>query len=167
MYCLQCNKFTTNDKFCSRSCAASYNNKVKPKRIRKPSNCKTCNKPIQSRRSYCLDCNPFYVDWAKITFGDVISRRRYQAHSRIRDLARNIYIKSDKPKCCLWCNYDKHFEVCHILPIYTFSHETSIAEINNLNYLIALCPTHHWELDHGLLQCQIDSLGNCTLTTGT
>jgi hypothetical protein len=87
MYCLQCNKFTTNDKFCSRSCAASYNNKVKPKRIRKPSNCKTCNKPIQSRRSYCLDCNPFYVDWAKITFGDVISRRRYQAHSRIRDLA--------------------------------------------------------------------------------
>ena len=48
MKCLQCNENlttrTTTRKFCSRSCSASYNNKVSPKKKRVVKACINCNK---------------------------------------------------------------------------------------------------------------------------
>ena len=32
-----------------------------------------------------------------------------------------------------------------------FPDETKVLEINSIENLIALCPTHHWEFDNGLL----------------
>lgn len=52
--CLNCDKETSNSKFCSRSCAASYNNKITQKRS-KEGNCRICNTPISKSRSFCSD----------------------------------------------------------------------------------------------------------------
>lgn len=57
MICKQCKSETKNPQFCSRSCAATYNNNLKIYNRRKPEgSCKNCNIPISSSRSYCKDC---------------------------------------------------------------------------------------------------------------
>ena len=59
--CLLCKKDTSNPKFCSRSCAASYNNKKDPKR--KPEHkCLDCGKPITANRARCKE---HYLIWLK------------------------------------------------------------------------------------------------------
>lgn len=50
------------------------------------------------------------------------------------------------------CGYSKHVEICHVKDICEFSIETLITEINSIKNLKALCPTHHWEFDHGYLE---------------
>lgn len=145
--CLQCQKETKNPKFCSRSCSTIFNNKIHPKR-KVEATCKICATPIPARKSYCIECNPNIKDWGNITYEEVIGIRKYQKNSRIRNLARVIYKKSDKPKCCSKCGYDKHYEVCHIKAIKSFNLNSKISEINNLDNLIALCPNCHWELDN-------------------
>lgn len=57
MLCLECKSETKNPKFCSRSCAATYNNKSgKYNRRTFEGKCKKCNIPISSSRTYCNDC---------------------------------------------------------------------------------------------------------------
>lgn len=153
--CLKCKTETSNPKFCSKSCSNSLNNSLNPKIKLKIIFCKTCNKRIKrnsyrdKRRKYCSDkCNPFIIDWANFNYKDITGKRSYQKNSRIRELARNIYNKSNKPKYCTKCGYDKHYEICHIKPIHKFSEKSKISEINSLDNLIALCPNCHWELDH-------------------
>jgi len=55
MNCLRCNTETTNPKFCSKSCAAAWNNShstKRPKAARKP--CIVCGKPVkQAVAAYC------------------------------------------------------------------------------------------------------------------
>lgn len=155
--CLNCSKETTNIKFCSSNCAASYNNKLKPKRKLLDIFCVTCNVKLErksfkdKRRKYCDKCNPLKVDWNKITFSDVKGIRNYQKNSRIRQLARKTYLNSLKPKKCMSCGYDKYFEVCHIKAIHSFKSNNKISTINSLKNLIALCPNCHWEFDTGQL----------------
>ena len=48
------------------------------------------------------------------------------------------------------CLY-QHYEVCHIDGISTHSDDVTIDEINDIDNLVAMCPTHHWELDYGKL----------------
>lgn len=66
-------------------------------------------------------------------------------------LAQKVYEASDKPHYCANCGYKRHYEVCHVKGISTFSDENKISEINDINNLIALCRNCHWELDNGLL----------------
>lgn len=73
----------------------------------------------------------------------------------IRKNARRTYLASDKPKCCLVCGYSKHIEICHVQGITTFPDETKLIVINDLTNLVALCPTHHWELDNKQLDEEI------------
>lgn len=66
--CKQCSKIfsktpsqvaRSKNNFCSRSCSATYNNTVKPKRTKLPkkySQCNTCNIDIPYRNKYCTDC---------------------------------------------------------------------------------------------------------------
>ena len=152
--CKFCGKETRNPAFCCKSCAASYNNKEFPKRIKGSKTkrfCIVCGIQVNYRSRYCTEHNPQYVDWSQVTFANINSKRVYQKHSRIRNLARNAYLKSDKPKECVICGYDKHFHVCHIKPISSSTEDAPVSTINNLNNLIALCPNHHWELDNGTL----------------
>ena len=148
--CKVCSTLTTNPKFCCSSCAATYNNKMYPKRQRTRRYCKHCHVEIHGRRTVCDNCNPSIVDWNEITYGQLKKLRKYQQNSRVRALARIAYMKSTKVKRCI-CGYTKHLEVCHITPISSFPDETPVSSINSLDNLIALCPTHHWELDNGIL----------------
>lgn len=145
--CKYCGNITNNPNFCSRSCSAKSTNKI-PKRKR-TKKCIHCNELILSNRKKCSKCIakrqlPDY------TIKDAIydSHHRSSAYALIRSRARKVYKESDKPQCCIICNYSKHFEVCHIKPISDFKDNTKISKVNNINNLIALCPTHHWELDH-------------------
>ena len=73
------------------------------------------------------------------------------ARSQIQKNARKIYEESVKPKCCIVCGYDKHYEVAHIKAVSSFDNNVLINEINNPENLIALCPNHHWEYDNNNL----------------
>ncbi len=149
--CLNCGKTTTNPKYCSRSCAAQSTNRIYPKRKKRKYRCEKCGIQVPSRRKYCNVCNPNIIDWQQVSLGDLQSKRKYQVNSRIRELARRKYLASGKPTRCSVCGYDKHIEVCHIKPIYSFPPTAKIDEINSLDNLIALCPNCHWEFDNGLL----------------
>lgn len=85
-----------------------------------------------------------------LTKGDLFNRyNQWQtARSTIQKQARLIYKSSDKPKQCICCGYDKHYEVAHIRAVSDFENNAFISEINDINNLIALCPNHHWEYDN-------------------
>ena len=155
--CQCCGEATKNAKYCSKSCAAKINNKLTPKRS-VSGKCKKCGKGITASRSYCKPCfkTAFLVDPTTTTYGELVGKRNYQKHSRIRDLARKFYAKSDKPKQCINCGYDKHYEVCHIKALKDHKDIDLLSDINDLTNLIALCPNCHWEFDKGLLS--IDTL---------
>lgn len=53
--CLFCKLETTNKKFCSRPCAASYNNKLYPKRIKSNRIC-ACGALIKNEKKVCNTC---------------------------------------------------------------------------------------------------------------
>lgn len=137
--------------FCSRSCACKYNNKYHPKIKKKKYTCCICNIETGRRQKYCKEHHPFNKKWDEITLEFDQNKRKYQINSRIRNLARVAYQKSDQPKYCINCGYNQHYEVCHIKAIKDFDRSSTIGEINNINNLIALCPNCHWEFDHGKL----------------
>lgn len=61
--CLNCGQITTNPKFCSTRCSATYTNKITPKRKAKPRFCKYCGSTVTGQRETCTTCNPNVVDW--------------------------------------------------------------------------------------------------------
>lgn len=88
-----------------------------------------------------------------LTKGEIFSKYNNWTQSRVtiqRDAKIN-YKKSNKPKCCVICGYDKHYEVAHIKSVSSFDDATLVSEINNIDNLIALCPNHHWEYDNDKL----------------
>ena len=149
--CAYCQRETTNPRFCSKSCSTKYNNRAFPKRVRQERHCKHCGVVIPPRRTVCDACNPSLVDWNQRTLKSLREAVTYQAHAKVRDIARYNYEKADLPRVCANCGYSKHVEICHIQPINSFPDETPVAVINALSNLVALCPNCHWELDHGLL----------------
>lgn len=146
----KCGKETTNPKYCCRKCATVVNNTLFPKRSKQTHICKHCGKEVYGRKTVCDLCNTQVVDWTTVTYLQMSGKRSYQKNSRIRDIARRDYCRSDKPQVCAVCGYTKHFHICHIKPINSFPDDTPVSVINNIDNLIALCPNHHWELDNGL-----------------
>lgn len=140
--------------FCNSSCAALFNNSkrtklIKPKKINK-------EKVLAYRKK--IDPNyktlqERFTLQEQRTKGELFSNKAswQAARSHIQRRARKIYSKSTKPKCCIVCGYDKHYEVCHIKSVASFSNTATTGEINDIANLVALCPTHHWEFDKGLL----------------
>lgn len=146
--------------FCSKSCANTHSNHITPKRKLQKTYCKYCfglleRESYKDQRTVCQICNPTIVNWSTVTYAEVKDARRYQRNSRIRTLARKNYLKSDLPKYCQNCGYDKHFEVCHIKDISSFVDTVMVTEINSLDNLIALCPNCHREFDYGDLRISI------------
>ena len=133
--------------FCSKQCAAKHNNII-PKR-KKTKKCRICKNLIFSQVSYCIDCYTAKHYLKDKTLAEAIKNRQdANRYTGIRGNARKIYEASEKTKCCAVCGYKKHFHICHIKDIAKFSLGTLISTINDINNLVALCPTHHWELDH-------------------
>ncbi len=155
--CITCGDPTSNPKFCSRSCSATFNNKG-ISRQRKTKFCKTCSSLINSSHTYCKDC--FTTNTVPGKSKDLIGSRtieqslsgnRYaNAYRTIRSHARRILEQNQSPVCCK-CNYSIYVECCHIIPISSFPKDTTINIVNAPNNLVWLCPNCHWEFDHGLL----------------
>lgn len=146
-------------RFCNRSCAATFNNKVAPKKPRAPEKgpCKRCGKEISYRtrggnlyrKKYCGKCLGLSYK-ADCRVGD--KRRKDVRRQDIQNDARRVYALSGKPYKCLECGYSRHVNVSHIKPVASFSWNTLVRIINAEENLVALCPTHHWEFDHGYLK---------------
>lgn len=143
--CKNCKSKTKNNKFCSRSCAASYNNKIPKRKLTKT--CKSCPKKIKSGNTYCKKCwNHKNRD---LTLKEAIYTKHHKssAYALVRSKARTI-AKENGMDSCENCNYDKHVEIAHLKPISSFDEDTLISVINALTNLKALCPNCHWELDN-------------------
>lgn len=155
MNCLQCGKNTTNPKFCSRTCAAKYNNRDKPKRTRKPKACKRCGSDI-TKKTY----NSVICDTCKTNGDSTIEELTYKkghrssAFGHIRGQARTIVRKLGKT-FCEYCGYSFHVEVAHINKIAGFPSNTPVSKVNDPSNLLVLCPNHHWEFDSGLLTIDV------------
>lgn len=149
--CLHCGAGTTNAKYCSRSCANRVNGHLFPSRRPIARSCRHCGVALQTRRTTCDSCNPSFVDWRAVPLQELKAKASQQYAAQIRSLARAAYRKSNRVKSCAVCGYGAHYEVCHLKPISEFLPTDFIADVNKLRNLVALCPNHHWEFDHGLL----------------
>jgi hypothetical protein len=140
-------------RFCSRSCAASFHNRL-PKRQRSFRPCRRCGDnvndvPSQKRadRTYCVPC------WEAVRRESGQRIKRDCTHAVIRGHARTII--GNLGKACAVCSYDLHVEACHIRPVAEFPPEATLAEINAPLNLVWLCPNHHWEFDHGWISREL------------
>ena len=158
MNCLLCNKETTNPKFCCKSHAATYNNKIYHKRspIKRYCSCGKSFYPTNnSSRRLCNDCQQYrntstkYKNMTIKEYNDKSSVKHKHPswkNSHIRSFNRQW--NKDLHKVCEHCGYDKHVELCHIKPVSSFPETAMVSEVNDLTNLIALCPNCHWEFDH-------------------
>jgi len=112
---------TKEKQFCSKSCAAKYNNRCYPKRVAQQRYCRVCGKEVPAKRVICDDCLPAHIreattkgrksrlhnngynDWSNIdqlTKQEVYDRSKnwWTAKAIITRNARNKYMRSDKPK---------------------------------------------------------------------
>lgn len=153
MNCINCLNQTENPKFCSRSCAATYNNKIYKKR-KKEWFCKKCNEPCVTGRKFCSKCR--FRDIDKVSLQDV-SKDNYSSSRLSRHYSRKKYFETN-PKICKICGYDKHVEVCHIKPVKDFDKTELLSVVNHIDNLIGLCPNHHWELDNGQLMVGVEGI---------
>ena len=167
MNCLNCNKDTTNPKFCSRSCAAQHNNKLYPKRkVRRK--CTKCDNIVKSyRHTLCIEHWDEYQKYRgenlkNRTIGEyrksnsVKDKHPSWIHACIRGLCRS-WLKHLIKKPCANCGYDKHVELCHIKPLSSFEDSAKLSEVNSENNVIQLCRNCHWEFDNNLLELPIGS----------
>ena len=136
-------------KFCSRSCAASYNNRLYPKRYSKVK-CGVCGKAIDARSKLCKPCRDA-LELERILakpIGSMFCRGASRAKfNRIREWARRLLEKQGREKRCLICGFDVTVEVCHLIPISDFLDSTPMGIVNCPENLVYLCPNHHAELD--------------------
>jgi hypothetical protein len=140
--------------YCSSSCAAISNNKITTEfKRKKTKKCKNCPNLIFNKVTYCQTCWKKFGSIDNFTLFDVAGERCMDAtrYTPIRQRCRNLYKNSDRPKQCIVCGYDKHYEVCHIKGIAEFTLETKVSEINSRENTVALCPNCHWEFDHGII----------------
>ncbi len=164
--CKSCEKETKNPKFCCKSCAAKYNNKLSPKR--KPEGaCKLCFKQLSTQKTYCDICwikireNPdlYSTNGIKLKPIEDMKKNRLillRVHNKIRSNSRNQYFKYFPLISCEKCGYKKYIEVCHIKPVKDFKTDVSdekyksdYSKVNAITNLVGLCPNCHWEFDHG------------------
>jgi len=155
MNCNHCGNKTNNPKFCSKSCAAIYNNKLFPKRATTRL-CTKCDNTVKSCRHSL--CNDHWIEYQQKfskekTIGDYRNKLSVRGkhpswlHSHIRLFAKS-WNKDLLKLPCAHCGYSKHVELCHIKAISLFSDDTILEIVNNKDNLIQLCPNCHWEYDN-------------------
>lgn len=146
--------------FCSKSCAATYNNSHNKSRKFGPAKskkCKYCDNIVGSKKSSvcpeCRETHPAVVLDISLTIQDIKQHHGFKSNrfSRVRGHARRVLKKAGGLVKCLMCGYSKHVEACHIVPISKWAATTTISKVNSLNNLVGLCKNCHWELDHGIL----------------
>jgi len=161
MKCLNCREKEAIVKFCSRSCACSYNNqqgKVRGSRKFGPTSKRTCRecgcliaKGI-THVYYCSD-NCFLIGNKKARARLLENKRNNRNHleilenNRLRRVkgeeARQIYFSVYEHECVV-CNYDKVVDVHHI----------NKTEGNKILNLVGLCKNHHTELHRKIMSIE-------------
>ena len=142
-------------KFCTQTCAGHYNNPVAP-RYRQPRHCKECGRQAV-RGSFCSTaCRVKEANCLRgtITKGELFAKRKnwQSARSTIQKLARSAFERAHPRMSCNVCGYTNHVEVAHRKQVSDFDNNATVNEINHITNLVGLCPNHHWELDHGLIE---------------
>ena len=146
------------NKFCTLTCATSYNNAAKPKRRKKAKACVKCATKFVGRGKgkYCANCAKTPVFYTSMSIGEVRSRALAAGqhpswlHARVRSFARQ-WNRQLRGIPCQQCSYRPHIELAHIQPISAFPDATPLGVVNHPENLLALCRNCHWEFDHGLL----------------
>lgn len=164
--CKECNKEVIKvasslkgsiNHFCSSSCSATHNNRLKPK-LDRSCICENCQKDFNKTKDQVSNtCSKFCfmeLGMKNRLMKDAVKRRGANAYDTIRHNAR-VYSKHFYPANCMVCKYDKNYEVCHVKDIKDFTGEETIYEVNNKANLVHLCPNCHWEFDHNLLPLEI------------
>lgn len=156
MKCVNCGTKTSNQKFCSRSCSATFTNKISPKR-KTTRRCAKCDNTVaNSRTSLCENHLSLYKssdDYKTMTIGEyrnkqsVVNKHPSWKHSSIRNFARS-WLKHLTKQPCRHCGYDKHVELAHVKAVSEFSDDALLLEVNNEENVIPLCPNCHWEFDN-------------------
>lgn len=189
--CLNCGKEIKN-KFCSISCENQYRAKLKRLEYEtSPKLCSCCGKPLtweQRRNKYCSSScaakinnigicrvkksekqntkSVSKIDIKTKTKGDLFEKRKnwQSARSSIRKDAERTIKKLNIEKKCFLCDYKTHIEIAHIRSVSSFSENSLISEINDINNLIYLCPNHHWEFDNEKLSKEnLDKIKNYSI----
>lgn len=135
-------------KFCNSSCAASFNNRLFPKKKLAKKICVKCLRPFSApnyRIKTCSECRPFRAKPRNL--GNLSK----QEAGRVIIGGHAKRAMANRPKVCIICGYDKFVDVCHIKPVAAFSRQAKLKEINAPENLIYLCPNHHREYDRGVL----------------
>lgn len=135
-------------KFCNSSCAASFNNRLFPKKRVAQKVCVKCLRsfsPANYRIKTCAECRPLRARPRNL--GN-LSRHEVGREIIGRHAVRAM---ANKPRICMICGYDKFVDVCHIKPVADFSRQAKLKEINAPENLVYLCPNHHREYDRGVL----------------
>jgi len=162
--CKLCGNNTHNLVFCSKKCAASFNNKTKPKRAKKKIiTCQDCGVAYfmqDRRRSRCESCyETWSVRWDNVTLGQLTEKCKSKGnhsswkYSEARGHCRRL--NKHRPQVCQVCDYSKHVEMCHIKPLASFPPSAKLADVNDPSNIYILCPNHHWELDNGHLDMNL------------
>lgn len=150
----------TKNNFCTRSCAAKFNNQTPKRKIQKK--CIVCNEIVQSHKhTRCPEHQKEYLatrfDYIKeLTLQDYWSKKSLEnlhvssKNAHIRGLGRTQF-KELLLQPCANCGYDKHVELCHIKPVKDFLPTDKIKDVNSPDNVIQLCPNCHWEFDNNLL----------------
>ncbi len=159
-YCLRCGasfevlRPSDPKKYCTKSCAAKVNNTTHPKRSPKVGSCRECGIPVKNRRRLC-DKHWHERSTKSLTLEEVAERVSAKGKhpswrwAFVRSANRQWNRK--KAKGCVVCGYEKHIELAHIRAISSFPMTATLSEVNSPSNVTALCPNHHWEFDHGLL----------------
>lgn len=167
--CLNCGKIikvkdtehpseTRKRKFCSKSCSATYNNKISPKRTKDINKyCPICGGIKRAKAKLCNRCAKDSRSIKNKTLGSYTDGNKYLTSkvTSIRADAKRTLLESGREKVCSYCHnheFDEILEVHHIKGILQFSPSSTVEEINSLDNLVWLCPNHHIMLEKGLIR---------------
>lgn len=133
-YCINCGEKITNhgEKFCSHSCSAIFNNKLR----KKPNKCLNCGCEIEKRNKFCSHkCEYKYKKKQlneKIESGDTtLDTRHYKR-----------YLIEKHGEKCMKCGWSERNPVTGKVPI-ELDHINGNSENNSLENLRLLCPNCH------------------------
>lgn len=118
--------------------------------------CPTCGRLMTWQATTCKSCSGIKREKQKIhrmrTLGEL--KKLYPSpgwRTRVSRIARDTYKASGKPYACEICGYENSVDIAHISAVSNFEDNCTLAEVNDIKNLIALCPNHHWEFDKGVL----------------
>lgn len=144
---------TRRKRFCSKSCAASFNNKG----VRRHGNlegytCPHCGNKKTKSAKVCHECKVqmSYVRHKMTSLKEIANEGNARVRwSRVRTWAKKILNFTGREFKCELCNESCVLDVCHIKAISSFPETALCGEVNHLDNLIYLCPTHHVYFDKG------------------